>query len=618
MTIERLEPRVLLSAGAVDTRFGGGFVTLASAYGEEFTPAHALAVQPDGKVLVGGISTTGEGGWVVARYDANGQLDSSFGDGGVFTSSPIPDEQNRTQIPFNSLNSIVVNASGDIFAAGTADFSDGSDKPVLLEISPSGRQLLLRIDNFVSGAGLTPFNQFTSLAVQSDGKIVAAGFATGLDLNGTLQSLRTSFLLVRYLPDGSLDPSFGDHGVVLSNVDTRADMFNAVAVQPDGKIVAAGFATTMWFDGAFFVPASGDAVVERYTASGGLDTSFGTKGVAKFDFPGAPASGCVDVKVAGDGRIVIAGLAESPVVDGDATQTAVARLTATGQLDPSFADAGALVKNDNGYVSGVAVQTDGKVLLTGFLAADVIRLRTDGSIDPAFQQQTVGNNFFGTDVAIGPGGNVIVAGAAQPGDLPLVLAAARYHGDTGSIRGVVFDDRDGNGKHFGSAEVGLAGRLVYIDSNGNGKLDPGEPVTATDAAGRYAFLGVDPAANILVRQVLPAGWRQTTPFYGGAQHVTVTAGVATNDVNFGATDHAFVSGHVLSATGQPLANIRVWIDDDGDGIFQTGEESVITDQFGYFAFTNLPAGTHEIADSLGHHTSITLGRGEAAVNIVLR
>jgi len=411
---------------------------------------------------------------------------------------------------------------------------------------------------------------------------------------------------------------------------STANLFNSVAIQPNGDIVAAGSTEPLrGVMGRFFVYGSGgDAILDRFTPAGVLDKAFGTSGIAKFDFPGATGSGCADVKLAYDGRIVVAGQAQIGPLDDDSvlpfsTLTAVARLTAAGKLDTTFNHTGTYVVNDGGAASGLAVQADGKVLLAGslFLNANgtqpvaVERFQADGTLDPTFQRITGQSIEDESAVAVGPGGKIIVGGGAQPGDSELA-AAARYLGDTGSIRGTVFNDADGNRKHFGPNEPGLAGRIVYIDTNDNGKLDASEPRTATDALGHYTFLGVDPGSEILVRQVLPAGSRQTTPDHNFAQHVTMVAGQISDHVDFGSTDHALVAGHLLSASGVPLSNVRVWVDDDGDGIFQSGEESIITDQWGYFTFRDLKAGTHRIVDSIGGAVSVSLGSGQSETTVV--
>ena len=133
------------------------------------------------------------------------------------------------------------------------------------------------------------------LALQSDGKIVVAGYSFkpgGKD--------RAEFTVLRYNPDGTLDSGFGESGKVTTGIGGNSDSANSVALQEDGKIVVAGYT---------FAPGNNDFAVARYNANGSLDTSFNGTGKASADF------GKIDygqsVAVHGDGRIVVAGYSTS-------------------------------------------------------------------------------------------------------------------------------------------------------------------------------------------------------------------------------------------------------------------------------------------------------------------
>ena len=152
-----------------------------------------------------------------------------------------------------------------------------------------------------------------AIVVQPDGKIVAAG--------GVVQSDSSQdFALARYEPDGTLDPTFGSAGIVQSPAGTAS----AVALQPDGKIVAAG-------------TASNQIRVARYNPDGSLDQSFGSGGVVT-TAAGAFGSDAKALVLQPDGKIVVGGDSS----DGSATQFALIRYDANGSLDATFGSGGVI------------------------------------------------------------------------------------------------------------------------------------------------------------------------------------------------------------------------------------------------------------------------------------
>src|SRR5688572_27058222 len=130
-----------------------------------------------------------------------------------------------------------------------------------------------------------------ALAIQGDGKIIVGGSAANTNTNGT------DYGLARYHPGGRLDPTFGANGKVLTDVGGLGDIIAAIALQPDGKIVAAGFSFT---ENIF------DFSVVRYHANGSLDTSFGTGGKVVTDFLNNDDEAFALV-IQPDGKIVLAG-----------------------------------------------------------------------------------------------------------------------------------------------------------------------------------------------------------------------------------------------------------------------------------------------------------------------
>jgi uncharacterized delta-60 repeat protein len=264
-----------------------------------------------------------------------------------------------------------------------------------------------------------------AVAVLPDGKIVAVG----LWRFGTIGA---NFALARYNPDGGLDPEFGSAGRVMTDLDAEADVAEAVAVQPDGKIVAAGE-----------VRVGGrapDFGLVRYNPDGRLDTSFAGDGKLTTDFGGR--DGAAAVLIQADGRIVAVGSRndDDGVADAD---FALARYEPNGVLDTSFSGDGKQVTSfgKEEYARGAALERGGRIVVAGYHNDDgdgdydfaLARYDLDGSLDRSFDDDgKVETGLGGWDeansVAIQPDGK-IVAGGATRGDREWDFALARYNRD---------------------------------------------------------------------------------------------------------------------------------------------------------------------------------------------
>ena len=231
------------------------------------------------------------------------------------------------------------------------------------------------------------------MTIQPNGRIVVVGRTIGRRYG--------MFGLARYRPDGRLDPTFGGDGLVRTNMAKREDSATAVAIQPDGKIVAVGTAN---------VRARWVFAIARYDRDGTLDTTFGTNGRARIGFTPSGDDAAADVAIQPDGKIVVVG--SSFVLD----RFALARLDSDGTLDSTFHADGKVTTNagdGTDSAGAVAIQPDGKIVvagqswtLSGWDGIDVVRYETDGKVDPT----------FGTDgIAIQPDGKISVAGDAGGG-----------------------------------------------------------------------------------------------------------------------------------------------------------------------------------------------------------
>lgn len=318
--------------GSLDPGFGvGGIVT--TAISSAVDRAKAVAIQDDGKIVVAGYST---GRVVVARYTVTGTLDAGFGAGGLVT-TVISDGQ-------DSARDVAIQPDGKIVVAG-----DSAARVAVLRYNPDGT-----LDPGFGTAGIVTTSVGASswgqgVALQDDGKIVVAGGSE----KGTFQY---AFTALRYNTDGSLDPGFGTGGVVTTTIDD--DYGSDVLIQPDGKIVVAG--TTETSGGS---PEINFAAV-RYTVTGTLDTGFGTGGVVTTNF-GSPGAGVYDtanaVALQPDGKIVVTG--------DDQGAMGLVRYNADGSPDATFGTAGkvnldfSLSTWDEGH--DVLVQPDGKIVMVG-------------------------------------------------------------------------------------------------------------------------------------------------------------------------------------------------------------------------------------------------------------
>jgi uncharacterized delta-60 repeat protein len=336
-----------LPNGSPDPSFGtGGYAVNNLHPPTKFVDAAAVAVQPDGKIVVAGTSSplSAKIGpeFILLRYDASGSLDTSFGtDGITITAVPEPGHQDSDAAPA----ALAILPNGDILAAGSAAWSDGatfSSSFALARYTPTGS-----LDQAFGNAGIeqTAFRganaHLAGIALQPDGKIVAAGWGTG---SGPGDGLNT-MLLARYEPNGSPDSTFGAAGKA-----TTAPMLDYQGGPPalqNGKIVVAG-------DDDMEFP-----VLARYGKSGRLDTTFGDHGFVTIAGPlVAPTPPAV--LVGSDGAILV-GL---PGADAETGADAVVRLTPDGRLDPSFGATGVALLPSSGSTS-LDLQTDGKVLAGG-------------------------------------------------------------------------------------------------------------------------------------------------------------------------------------------------------------------------------------------------------------
>jgi uncharacterized delta-60 repeat protein len=356
--------------GGLDRSFGKGGVAL-RAFGIDSYTFDAM-IQADGRIV-----SAGYGGpdyvFALARHLVDGRLDQTFGRGGkVLTGFGLGS--------LTDANALALQADGKIVAAG--DHQGGARWSfVLARYMPNGKMDATFgsggdvLTGFESGATLDASDvgfyfvgaYASDVAVEGDGRIVAAGSTAARPKHPS------RFALARYLPDGRLDPGFGTAGKVLTGFgQKRYATLGAIAIQPDGKIIAVGSEGY----GSF-----GRLALVRYTPAGRLDPSFGRGGMvvtsfgpktsagfssASFSRPDDPPAGLA-LALQGDGKIVVAGT-DSMLRSGagEPEGFALARFLPSGRLDTSFGNGGrVLTRLDLTFGSAVMVEPDGSILVGG-------------------------------------------------------------------------------------------------------------------------------------------------------------------------------------------------------------------------------------------------------------
>jgi len=353
--------------GVVDTSFGGGVVRQAVDVGEDY--ANAVAVQPDGKVIVAGSSATADGTVIsLVRLNRDGGLDTTFGTGGKVL----------TRVGTNGgdvAQAIALQGDGKILVAGASDQGGtGLDFAVVRYQADGSLDTTFGNGGKVVADFAGDADRAEALLVQADGRIVVGGEAnTGSGAGGR----GVDFALLRLNADGTLDAGFGTQGKVVTQVgaNTATDVLHGLAiegVQGEGRIVAVG--------------GEGDFRAVRYRPDGTLDTDFGTQGriVGLFD---SVIGGARAVTVLPTGQLVIAGQVNH--------HFAAVQLTASGALDAGFGTGGrfeqALVANWN-EATALVRQDDGKLILGGWAYTGAgssgdfaaLRLNADGTLDAGF------------------------------------------------------------------------------------------------------------------------------------------------------------------------------------------------------------------------------------------
>ncbi len=338
--------------GSLDTSFSGDgqVVTMVG----PSSVAYAVALQPDGKIVVAGVSTGRHGDrFALARYNTDGSLDDSFaGDGMRITSFIEPYSGDFAQ-------SLAIQPDGKIVVAGETDSerpTGGYDVAIARYTEEGALDTSFSRDGKLTTSFGTRSSYAEAVAVGTDGAIVVAGFVYG--------NSKAAFALARYAADGSLDPSFSENGKLTTAIGSYS-FASSIALGQDGTILAAGSSGGLDFDSrrAF--------ALARYTADGSLDTSFDTDGIRTARVEGSSSASSVQIQP--DGKIVAAGTTDGATGSYD---FALARFNPDGSIDLSFSADGktstSLSRDD--YGNGVVIQPDGTIVVVGGSSPNVMGL----------------------------------------------------------------------------------------------------------------------------------------------------------------------------------------------------------------------------------------------------
>ena len=445
--------------GDLDPTFGtGGVVTTTISGGSS---AAALALQADGKLVAAGQSGGTSGQVTVARYETNGALDATFGNGGIVT-TPIQSQSSATGVAVQSDGKIVV-------AGSTSDGTNSAFAVVRYESDGSLDGGFGTGGIVVTTIGTTA--QGEAMALQSDDKIVVVG-TTG-------PSGASDFALARYAIDGSLDSTFGSGGIVTTSIGSN-DAAHAVALQADGNIVAAG-------------TDSAHMAVARYDTNGVLDPTFGTGGIATTTFGGSSAF-AYGITVQPDGKLVAVGAAVNP---GEAV--VLARYQTDGSLDGAFGSGGTIYLNPGPTAAAglfaVRYQAPSWLVAAGGFAtvtsihpltvqSDFLLMRfavADGAIDfTSIHDRTSSDSL--SDVVVQPDTRVVGAGATG-GQLALVRYLTTTCGDGVQEGPELCDDgnlTDGDGCDSNCTPTGCGNGIVTTgETCDDGNTQSGDCCSAT-------------------------------------------------------------------------------------------------------------------------------------------
>jgi uncharacterized delta-60 repeat protein len=398
--------------GGLDTTFGNNGVATTAFPGADARPV-AISLQSDGSIIVAGTATTASGSeFALAAYNADGSPDTSFGNG---TGKDLTSFSTTAgTLSTDAAKAMVIRPNGQIVVAGSSNAAGNGLDFALAEYNADGT--LATFGN--GGMALLDYSggddAIDGIALQTNGDVVAAGYTTN-PASGI-----EAIALARFLPTGVLDTHFGSKGRVVTTVRGVFDQASSAAVDSQGKIVVGGLtASGSASDGSL----SGDFVILRYTPAGAIDRSFGGGPViTSFGQPSAVSSVLTD----SDGTVVATGRTTETLagLTNSNLDLAVAKYTARGALDTTFNGTGtAIIDINGGAGTAPAVLVKASSNLDAPMVGTFAVTPFDAASDLMQQFQNFDQSSQGV-VASVQGGELLVAGSSGSNTVEAAVIAA--------------------------------------------------------------------------------------------------------------------------------------------------------------------------------------------------
>jgi uncharacterized delta-60 repeat protein len=514
--------------GSLDAGFNAS-ASYTSPQGSSGDNALSAALQADGKVVLAGVSNgyPGNSDFAVLRYNADGSLDTSFSQDGKLTTS--------LSTSYDVAYGVVVQHDGKMVVAGRSVGSNQDLAVVRYHANGSLDTSFSEDGKVITPVG-TEHDEGLSLALQPDGKILVAG------------SSQSDFALLRYNTDGSLDTSFSGDGILTTDIASSNDSGQSVTLQPDGKIIVAGY-------------SSGDIALVRYHTDGSLDASFSGDGKLTTDI-GFRSDVGYSLTLQPDGKMLVVGSSSR----NNNSDFAVLRYNTDGSLDTGFSQGGVVLTSlgsGNDVAYSVSVQSDGKILVAGSSHNGrnedfaLVRYLPDGRLDLSFDNALTARSTETSSQSQAENGPAfLLEPDIAVSDLELVRRGD-YGGASLTLMrqgGPVGEDEFSSGKSVlgllnEGADCTVAGTVIgRVTHNGGGKL-----VLSFNSA----------ATQVLVNQALQAvAYRNTSD----APPASALINWNFSDGNTG--DQG--AGGALSATAKTLVNITPLNDSPTGGVSISG------------------------------------------------
>ena len=408
-----------LTAGCLDTTFGTSG-QVATQFSGISGGASSVLIQPDGKIVGAGMISNSD--FIVARYNTNGNVDNTFGATDPLNASARLGYNTVSFISGNQFGKARLQSDGKILVSGYTMKPSGGTNKAVMAVARFNSDGSLDSGFGIGGKTTIEFSSGANaadIAIQSDGKIVLVGFSyfslARLNTDGSLDAsfgvggmltvnasnasggissayavaiqkvpaltgeerivvggyakndIGTDFALMRFNPDGTIDPTFGNSGRVITDFFGFGDQIYDLAIDANNRIVTVGFTYIASDQCGAYVE---DVGIARYLETGSLDLSFNGTGLQHVDFYAGLDIG-KEVAIQSDGKIVMVGWARN---DGSTiTNFGLARLNADGSRDASFGPRGDGVVGTDfysgqthySYANAVALQSDGKIVVGG-------------------------------------------------------------------------------------------------------------------------------------------------------------------------------------------------------------------------------------------------------------